>query len=60
MASKYTGVTKDPKTGTYSYYFKAGVDLATGKPFQKRKRGFPTAKAAHEALKRQHFSVQFL
>ena len=49
MASKYTGVTKDPKTGTYSYYFKAGVDLATGKPFQKRKRGFPTAKAAHEA-----------
>lgn len=30
--TRYTGVTKDDKTGKYTYYFKAGVDLATGKP----------------------------
>lgn len=37
MAStKYTGVSKDKSTGKYMYYFKAGVDLATGKPYQKR------------------------
>lgn len=29
--TRYTGVTKDNKTGKYTYYFKAGVDLATGK-----------------------------
>ena len=32
--TRYTGVTKDDKTGKYTYYFKAGVDLATGKPYQ--------------------------
>lgn len=46
---RYTGVTKDPKTGKYMYYFKAGVDMATGKPYQERRRGFNTAKEAHEA-----------
>ena len=47
--TRYTGVTKDDKTGKYSYYFKAGVDLATGKPYQERRRGFKTAKEAFEA-----------
>lgn len=47
MAStKYTGVSKDKSTGKYMYYFKAGVDLATGKPYQDatRKRGFDLTK----------------
>lgn len=35
--TRYTGVTKDDKTGKYTYYFKAGVDLATGKPYQERR-----------------------
>ena len=47
--SRYTGVSKDPKTGKYMYYFKAGTDLATGKPYQERRRGFNTAKEAFEA-----------
>lgn len=47
--TSYTGVTKDEKTGKYLYYFKAGIDRATGKPYQERKRGFKTAKEAHEA-----------
>ncbi len=47
--TSYTGVTKDEVTGKYLYYFKAGVDRATGKPYQERKRGFETAKEAHEA-----------
>ena len=47
--TRYTGVTKDDKTGKYTYYFKAGVDLATGKPYQERRRGFQTAKEAFEA-----------
>ena len=38
--SRYTGVSKDEITGKYMYYFKAGVDLATGKPYQERRRGF--------------------
>ena len=50
MAStKYTGVSKDKSTGKYMYYFKAGVDLATGKPYQERRRGYDTAKEAFEA-----------
>ena len=36
--SRYTGVSKDEITGKYMYYFKAGVDLATGKPYQERRR----------------------
>ena len=36
-------------TGKYLYYFKSGIDRATGKPYQERKRGFNTAKEAHEA-----------
>lgn len=48
-SSRYTGVSKDPQTGKYMYYFKAGVDLATGKPYQERRRGFNTAKEAFEA-----------
>lgn len=47
--TNYTGVTKDDVTGKYLYYFKAGIDRATGKPYQERKRGFKTAKEAHEA-----------
>ena len=47
--TRYTGVTKDDKTGKYTYYFKAGVDLATGEPYQERRRGFQTAKEAFEA-----------
>ena len=47
--TNYTGVTKDDVTGNYLYYFKAGIDRATGKPYQERKRGFKTAKEAHEA-----------
>ena len=47
--TSYTGVTKDDVTGKYLYYFKSGVDRATGKPYQERKRGFKTAKEAHEA-----------
>lgn len=47
--TNYTGVTKDEKTGKYTYYFKSGVDRATGKPYQERRRGFRTAKEAHEA-----------
>lgn len=47
--TNYTGVTKDDLTGNYLYYFKAGIDRATGKPYQERKRGFKTAKEAHEA-----------
>ncbi len=27
VKTRYTGVTKDDKTGKYTYYFKAGVDL---------------------------------
>lgn len=50
--TRYTGVTKDDKTGKYTYYFKAGVDLATGKPYQERRRGFETAKEAFEARTR--------
>ena len=50
--TRYTGVTKDDKTGKYTYYFKAGVDLATGKPYQERRRGFQTAKEAFEARTR--------
>ena len=38
--TRYTGVTKDDKTGKYTYYFKAGVDLATGKPYQERRPRF--------------------
>ena len=56
--SRYTGVSKDEITGKYMYYFKAGVDLATGKPYQERRRGFNTAKEAFEArtkaLKKVH------
>lgn len=48
-SSRYTGVSKDPQTGKYMYYFKAGVDLATGKPYQERRRGYDTAKEAFEA-----------
>ena len=47
--TSYTGVSKDEKTGKYVYYFKAGIDKATGKPYQERRRGFNTAKEAHEA-----------
>lgn len=47
--TSYTGVTKDDKTGKYMYYFKAGIDRATGKAYQERRRGFRTAKEAHEA-----------
>lgn len=47
--TRYTGVTKDDKTGKYMYYFKAGIDRATGKAYQERRRGFRTAKEAHEA-----------
>lgn len=47
--TSYTGVTKDDVTGKYLYYFKSGVDRATGKAYQERKRGFKTAKEAHEA-----------
>lgn len=47
--TNYTGVSKDDVTGKYLYYFKSGVDRATGKPYQERKRGFETAKEAHEA-----------
>lgn len=50
--TRYTGVTRDDKTGKYTYYFKAGVDLATGKPYQERRRGFQTAKEAFEARTR--------
>ena len=51
MAStKYTGVSKDKSTGKYMYYFKAGVDLATGKPYQERRRGYDTAKQAFFTL----------
>lgn len=50
--TRYTGVTRDDKTGKYTYYFKAGVDLATGKPYQERRRGFETAKEAFEARTR--------
>ncbi|MDY5177677.1 site-specific integrase, partial [Lactococcus lactis] len=47
--TSYTGVTKDDKTGKYMYYFKAGIDRVTGKAYQERRRGFRTAKEAHEA-----------
>ncbi|QDK70159.1 site-specific integrase [Lactococcus protaetiae] len=47
--TSYTGVTKDDKTGKYMYYFKSGIDRATGKSYQERRRGFRTAKEAHEA-----------
>lgn len=47
--TSYTGVTKDDKTGKYMYYFKSGIDRATGKAYQERRRGFKTAKEAHEA-----------
>ena len=56
--TRYTGVTKDDKTGKYTYYFKAGVDLATGKPYQERRRGFQTAKEAFEARTRALNKVQ--
>lgn len=56
--TKYTGVTKDPTTGKYMYYFKAGVDLATGKPYQERRRGFDTAKEAFEARTQAMNKVQ--
>ena len=56
--TRYTGVTKDDKTGKYTYYFKAGVDLATGKPYQERRRGFETAKEAFEARTRALNKVQ--
>lgn len=56
--TKYTGVTKDPQTGKYMYYFKAGVDLATGKPYQERRRGFDTAKEAFEARTQAMNKVQ--
>ena len=38
--TNYTGVTKDDVTGNYLYYFKAGIDRATGKPYQERKRAY--------------------
>lgn len=57
-SSRYTGVSKDPKTGKYIYYFKAGVDLATGKPYQERRRGFNTAKEAFEARTKAMKKVQ--
>ena len=56
--TRYTGVTKDDKTGKYTYYFKAGVDLATGKPYQERRRGFQTAKEAFEARTRALNKIQ--
>lgn len=56
--TRYTGVTKDDKTGKYTYYFKAGIDLATGKPYQERRRGFQTAKEAFEARTRALNKVQ--
>lgn len=40
------------------YYFKAGVDLATGKPYQERRRGFDTAKEAFEARTQAMNKVQ--
>lgn len=40
------------------YYFKAGVDLATGKPYQERRRGFNTAKEAFEARTKAMTKVQ--
>ena len=49
IKTSYTGVSRDEKTGKYAYYFKAGIDRATGKPYQERRRGFKTAKEAHEA-----------
>ncbi|MGM9884697.1 tyrosine-type recombinase/integrase [Streptococcus hyointestinalis] len=56
--TRYTGVTKDETTGKYMYYFKAGVDLATGKPYQERRRGFDTAKEAFEARTEAMSKVQ--
>lgn len=56
--TKYTGVNKDPITGKYMYYFKAGVDLATGKAYQERRRGFDTAKEAFEARTKAMNKVQ--
>lgn len=56
--TKYTGVTKDEKTGKYAYYFKSGVDLATGKPYQERRRGFSTAKEAFEARTKSMNKIQ--
>lgn len=56
--TRYTGVSKDDKTGTFSYYFKYGVDLSTGKPYQERRRGFATAKEAFEARTKSLTKVQ--
>lgn len=56
--TRYTGVTKDEKTGKFAYYFKSGVDLATGKPYQEHRRGFATAKEAFEARTRAMNKVQ--
>ena len=56
--TRYTGVTKDEKTGKFAYYFKSGVDLATGKPYQEHRRGFNTAKEAFEARTRAMNKVQ--
>ncbi len=56
--TRYTGVTKDEKIGKFAYYFKSGVDLATGKPYQEHRRGFATAKEAFEARTRAMNKVQ--
>lgn len=58
MVNRYTGISKDEKTGKYMYYFKAGIDFSTGKPYQERKRGFLTAKDAYEARTKALKKVQ--
>ena len=46
------------KLGNILIILKLGVDLATGKPYQERRRGFQTAKEAFEARTRALNKVQ--
>ncbi len=45
-------------TGKHFYYFKAGVDLATGKPYQERRRGFKPQKKPWSIVQEHLTKVQ--